>query len=405
MYDPYGNIKQENNNIHLYDIFAKYIKPINGHSFMNNLTWDSYILYNYTKNHKNCIYLGKLFIKYNMINKQFEPFHITQEYLLYIYKLICKSNTSINKLLFNLEIEIMGYNHTNIIVIDISTKNINIFEPYGYNLEKIKLINISNNDKIFALKKMFKLFKNFNFINISLKYKIQGPQFLQKTKIINDFNCLKLYDIFICDEFEDMIFFYHSQNEEFINAITYPKKNPKIYKIHKNNKLYFVDGFDIHEGICDIYCLYFSLLLLTNNKSEKEIYKYISKVSKYNTIYNIIEWIIQWYSFQISNINNSKFKLLIFNKKNNLNYLLQNCKNYNRLKKCDKIISNIISNKECNNVDFNILFQWIKQLLVKKYGLSIENVNQILHYNNIKNIKCYIYLSIKNIYDLYNNNM
>lgn len=401
MYDPYGNINQENNNIQLYDIFVKYIKPINGYSFMNNLTWDSYILYNYTKNHKTCIYLGKLFIKYNMITKQFEPFHITQEYLLYIYKLVKNANSSIKKIIFNLEIEIMGYNHTNILIINIPAKTINIFEPYGYNLEKIKLRNLTNNNKLHALKKMFNLLKNYKFVNISAKYNIPGPQFLDKKKLITDYSCLNLYDIFICDKFENMIFFYHSQDDNFINAITYPKKNPKLYKINKSNKLFYVNGFDIDEGICDIYCLYFCLLLLNNDNSEKEIYKYISKVSKSNCIYNIIEWIIQWYTNQIRIVKKSNYKLLIFNKKNNINYLLQNCNNYNRLKKCDKIMSNIISNKECNNINFNKLFIWIKELLVKKYGISIENVNQILHYNNIKNIKCYIYLSIKNIYELY----
>lgn len=401
MLDPYGSRNIVNNNIYLYDIFNKFIKHINGYSFLNKLTWDSYIMYSYSKNNKHNIYLGKLFIKYNLINKKFEHFYVKPEYLLFIYKLITKKNLAIKKLIFNLEIEINGYNHTNLLIINKSSKIIYIFEPFGLNLKNIKDTPLTHAKKINAIKKLFKYFKKFKIYDISVKHKLLGPQYLTKKKKITDFSTLTLNSIFKCDNFNNLIFFYHSQNENFINAITYPTKSPKIYKLHKDNDFYFVNGFDIDEGICDIYCLYFYLLLVTTNKSEEVIYTYISKNSNLTTICNLIEWIIQWFTYQIKLTLTKKFNLLIFNKKYKLFKLFKKSSKFNRLSNFDKKLSDIISNKNCINTNFKNINIWIINLLKKKYGLSDIHINQIIKFNSVKNIKCYIYLNLKNLYDLY----
>lgn len=402
MIDPFG-ITTNKTNMDNIKLFYKYIKPIKGYNLLHNLSWDSYILLHYSKLNKNILYLGNINITYNATHKKFYSYSISSEYIKNIISLVKKTNPNIKKLIFTLEINLNKYTHINSIIINLIKKTIAIFDPWGKNGKFKEAINYYNKIKINILTKLFDSLKNFKIYDIAFKYNIIGPQdtsLNEKSIKINNFTNLQNNTLIITNKCINSNFFYQKQDTNYIYVINYPKN--KLIKLKKKNYFYSPSGFDIYLGICDIYCLYFSLLVILNPYiSEHDIHKYIISNNNYKNIQlkiiNVVDWILSWFHYQIQHTYENKYKLAIINNNINLkNYINKCILGSNRLSRFDKKYSDIISNKYCNNLNINKIFK----ILIHKYNINIDYIkNLVKNDNKLKNY-CLLFLSIKNIYDI-----
>ena len=411
MYDPFGHPKNslKLGNINIFDYFNKIIKPIQGYSLLNYLSWDSYILSHYSKLQKQVSYLGAIYIKYDRVNNIFVPFHITPEYIVSIIQLNKKSNPKLTKVIFGIELELGKYNHTNSIVINFKTKTINIFEPWGKNGRFRTVRSYYNKVKIDALKQLFKYFKNYKIQDIAFKYNIIGPQDSAPCNKISKIDNLAHGTLIVNDKYKDKNLFFQYTDNKYVYVTMYPEQAPVLFKIKKTNTMYYPCGFDIHNGVCDMYCLYFSLLVMNNPKlNEQFIHAYISDQSVNNIqlkITNIIQWVIQWYHHQIQQILSSNNKLAIKNNYNDINKLIKTINNktinnYNRLSNVDKKQSDILSDKYCKNINLPKIYNWIQDHLAKKYNVKNTFIDYIVKQDNRIQNKCLLFLSVKNQYDI-----
>lgn len=410
MYDPFGHPNQSLRlgNINIFDYFNKIIKPIQGYSLLNYLSWDSYILSHYSKMQKNVNYMGSIHIKYDKTTNKFVPFHITPEYIVSVIQINKKSNPKLDKLIFGLELELGKYHHTNGIVINFKKKIINIFEPWGKNGRFKTVRSYYNKIKTEALQKIFKYFKNYKIQDIAFKYNIIGPQDSAPCNKVNDINNLEFGTLIVNDKYKDKNLFFQYTDNSYIYVTMYPEQKPKLFRIKKTNNMYYPCGFDIHNGICDMYCLYFGLLVMNNpNVNDEIIHQYISNKSNNTQIkmINMIQWVIQWYHHQINEIISSNNKLAIKNNNLELKKLLKSINfdtinNYNRLSNIDRKQSDILSDKYCKNINLQKIYKWIQYHLAQKYNVKDTFIDYIVNQDErIKN-KCFLFLSVKNEYDL-----
>ena len=413
MIDPFG--VQKNNltwdNIYIYQFFYSYIKPIKGYSLLNNLSWDSYILSHFSKISSKVIYIGNIYLTYNKSNKTFTQSNINPEYFIYIIKLIQKTKPNITKVLIVLELQLEQYHHLNSICINLKNKTINIFEPWGKYGRFRNVMNFYTKIKISALKPIFKYFKNYKILDIAQTYNIIGPQDSRLCVPIKNINTVPMNSLIVTKKYLDKNLFLQKIDDKYVYVTLYPEKNNKLLKINKNEKFNYPCGFDIDNGICDLYCLYFSLLVLTNpSQTEANIHKYISDSKPVNIqtkMLNVLQWIIQWYYFQLSYFRKNRYQLSIQNNFISFNTFLikMNTKlinNYNRLSSSDKKESDIMSYKVCKKINMSKIYTWLLTFLAKQYNIESDFVHRLIEQDTrIKN-KCILYLSIKNLYDLSN---
>ena len=403
MIDPFG-ITTKKTNINNIQLFYKYIKPIKGYDLLSNLSWDSYILLHYSKLHKNIIYLGNININYNQTDKKFYLYSISSEYIKNIIKLVKKINPTIQKLIFTLEINLNKYTHINSIVVNLIKKTIAIFDPWGKNGTFKKVINYYNKIKIKILTKLFKSLPNFTIYDIASKYNIIGPQdttiSTKSTEIIN-FTNVQHNSLITTNKCINRHYFYQKQDTNNIYVKEYPAT--KLIKLTKINTFYNPVGFDIYMGICDIYGLYFLLLIILNpTKSEHEIHKYIVSNNNYKNIQlkisNLVDWILSWFYYQIKQTFANKYKLAIINNNINFtNYIKKDILDLNRLSTFDKKYSDIISNKYCINININKIYK----IITYKYNFNIDYIKNLIKNDNKLKNNCLLFLSIKNIYDIF----
>ena len=408
MIDPFGNPSIKlNNNINIFDLFNKYIKPIKGYSLLNNLSWDSYILLNYSRLQKHVMYLGNIFIKYDKLKRNFTAFHITPEYILSIVQICKKSNPKLKKIIFGLELELGSYHHTNSLIFNFNTKTINIFEPWGKNGRFSAARGYYTKIKVQVIKQLFRHFNNFNIIDTGYKYNIIGPQDNQLCNKIKNIDALQYNTLVVSNHYKNQNLVFQYSDNNYIYVVNYPKMNPQIIKIKKNNILYYPCGFDIDAGICDIYCLYYSLLVILNPSiNERLIHTYISSGDIQTKVTNILQWIIQWYHYQVFYIKKKTYKISIRN--NYLNNLVKISdfniiSNYNRLSSFDKKYSEIMSDHYCNRINLNQIYKWLQTHFAKKYNVKPNFIDFLIKQDSRINNKCLLFLSIKHLYDIENN--
>ena len=123
-------------------------------------------------------------------------------------------------------------------------------------------------------------------------------------------------------------------------------------------------------------------------------------------IINLIQWIIQFYHYQINLIINKKYKFAIKSSTSNFktfatynNYI----NNYNKLHSYDKQLINILTQNYCSTININKIYDWLKNKLASKINVNKSFIDYIIKNDNIINNKCYLFLTIKNIYDIENN--
>ena len=409
--DPFG-ISSSNlslNDIIIFDNFYNNIKFITGCSHLTHLTWDSYILYHYSNLIKNIIYLGTINIRYDRLNNIFIPYNITSHYLQSIIAIATK-NKSISKIIFTLDLEIKSYNHTNALIINIPEQKIYIFEPWGTNIQYKSLQKHYNNLKLDCISKLFSFISNYQVIDLAHKYKISGPQFTEPVTKITDLTKLKPGMLIIHKKYKYKNLFINKIDNKYIYVYDYPQKNYILIRINLKNDIYYPTGFDIHNGICDIYCLYFLLLILINPKlNESSILQYIVNNNTNNLqikIINFIQWIIQFYHYQIKVIIHKKYKFAIKSSTSNFKTFVSNLNyinNYNRLNSNDKKLVNILTQNYCSTININNIYDWLKNKLASKINVNKSFIDYIINNDNLINNKCYLFLTIKNIYDIENN--
>ena len=407
--DPFG--KSHSNlslkDIIIYDIFYNNIKFITGCSHLTHLTWDSYILYHYSNYIKSVSYLGTINIRYDKFNNIFIPYNITSNYLESIISIINKQKY-IKKIIFNLEIDINSYNHTNIIIINIPNKHIYIFEPWGITIQYKNLQKHYNNIKLKCIKKLFS-FINYSIIDLAAKCNISGPQYTDPIIKILDINILKPGMLITHKKYINKNLFIQKIDSKYIYVFEYPQKNTMLIRININDHIYFSTGFDIYNGICDIYCLYFSLLLIVNpNLNEIQILQYLTNNNTNDLqlkIINILQWIIQFYHYQINLIINNKYKFAIKSSTSNFKIFSKNIQyinNYNKLQLNDKKLIDILTQNYCSTININNIYEWLKQKLSSRINVDESFIEYIIKNDNNINNKCYLFLTIKNIYDIEN---
>ena len=411
MYDPFGHPKKQLNigHINIFGYFNKIIKPIQGYSLLNYLSWDSYILSHYSNIQKQVSYLGSIYIKYDRLNNIFVPFHITPEYIVSIIQLNTKSNPQTTKVIFGLELELGKYNHTNSIIINFQNKIINIFEPWGKHGRFRTARSYYNKVKINALQQLFKYFKNYVIQDVAYKYNINGPQDTGPCEKVKHVDQLPYGTLIVNDKYKDTNLFLQYTDANYIYVTTYPEQTPVITKIKKTNPMYYPCGFDIFNGICDIYCLYYSLLVMINpNMNEKTIHTYLSNNNSTHIqkkVINMMQWVLQWYHHQISNVFLTKYKLAIKNNYSDIRKLIKNIdnevlNNYNRLSHIDKKQSDILSDKYCKKINLSKIYQWIQEHLAKKYNVKDTFIDYLVKQDSRIQNKCFLFLSVKNQYDI-----
>tara|TARA_B100001248_G_C27386334_1_gene459858 strand:+ start:403 stop:1647 length:1245 start_codon:yes stop_codon:yes gene_type:complete len=411
MIDPFGNPKNKLNikNLYIFSFFHQIIKPIQGYSLLNYLSWDSYILSHYSQLQKHVTYLGAIYMKYDRINKIFTYFHITPSYILSIIQIARKTNPSLKKIIFGLELELGSYNHTNLLVVNLVNKTINIFEPWGKHGRFKEARKYYNKVKIDCIRKLFKFFKNYRISDIAYENNIIGPQDNSECTKIKNLNTIPYNTLIVSNKFKDQNLFFQYSDANYIYVTNYPQKKPTIVRIKKSNPLYYPCGFDIHNGICDLYCLYFGLLIIVNpSQNEVTVNKYISKSSVNDIqikIINLLQWIIQWYHYQITFVFNKNYKLSLKTNFTNYKKVLKTIdlailNKYNRLSKLDKNLSEIISDNYCKKINLSKIYKWLQNHLSTKYNVDDKFIDYIIKNDSRLSNKCLLFLSVKNIYDI-----
>ena len=409
--DPFGTSRSNLslNDIIIFDIFYNNIKFITGCSHLTHLTWDSYILYHYSNYIKNILYLGTINIRYDRLNNIFIPYNITSQYLQSIIAIATK-NKSISKIIFTLDLEIKSYNHTNALIINIPEQKIYIFEPWGINVQYISLQKHYNQIKLKCIQKLFSFISNFKVIDLAHKYNISGPQFTEPVTKITNLTNLKPGMLIVHKKYKYKNLFINKIDNKYIYVYEYPQKNSILIRINIKNDIYYPTGFDIHNGICDIYCLYFLLLLILNpNINEVHILQYMVNNNSNELqikIINFIQWIIQFYHYQINLIINKKYKFAIKSSTSNFKTFAMNLNyinNYNRLNSNNKQIINILTQNYCSTININNIYDWLKNKLASKINVNESFIDYIINKDNVINNKCYLFFTIKNIYDIENN--
>ena len=410
MIDPFG-IQMDNlslNDIDIFEYFYKYIKPIKGYSLLNNLSWDSYILSHISQTSNTAIYIGNIYLIYNRISKQFTQSNITPEYIKYIIELIQRTNPKIKKILFILEIELGKYRHVNILTINLTNKTINIFEPWGKIGRFRNTMKYYNKIKLNIIKPLFKCFKSYKIVDLATTYNIIGPQDSRLCSKIKNINNIPMNSLIGSENYIDKNLFVKKIDDKYVYVTLFPENNPKLIKIDKNENFNNLCGFDIHDGICDIFCLYYSLLVILNpNKKEHEIQKYMvesDKIPLQIKIINFMQWILQWYNYQVLYFYKKNIKLSITNysiksntfKKNDLLY------KKDRLSNNDKNISDILSYKYCKSINISKIYDWLTAFLSNQNNIEVDYVHRMIQQDKRLKNKCLLFLSIKNIYDISN---
>jgi hypothetical protein len=411
--DNFGKYKNINlDDIRIYDTFEKIIREIRGENFFNYLNWDSYILEYMTKQNPHTFFLGTIDVIYNNKNNKFETTKVNSNFINTIIQLCNNVDTSTKKIIFNLDITFNGYRHTNTILLHPKKKTLDVFEPWGKINNFGKNANIYNNAKKRFINKLFNSDIKYKYNDIAKEYSIYGPQSTRKNKKMYNFDHLEKGSFMMYQDNDIKNGFYFDSNENKVAIYETPKRNPHIFSINRDNHTFYDStGFDLSDGICDIFCFYFSALSITNpDIDSKYIHKYLSEGNSIHVqrkVIKVIHWIIQWFNYQIK-IMHKKRLTPSFKMKHNKSAKLvfdsidqQFITKYNTLSKQYKKQHITLAQEYCRSINMDKIYNWMRNYLAAKHNINESFVDYIMSKNTKIDNKCITFLSIKNIYDMF----